>query len=408
MSPADRRTHARLHRRPARRRPDRPSGQPGRLRAAAAADRARAGRPRSASRDVQTVVRHAGVDAGRDAAPRDDRADTRRDCSSAPGPGSAYRGRRSRSSCSRSCSTGPTARVSPASAAPQLRGLLDEVKREHTVNRALMQPGARVPRSPPAARRRRRVRGLPAPTGLRPPAAPGPPPAARPRPGGLTAMTIPTFTGYDTALRGLEAEQIAIDTTGQNIDNASTPGYSRETVNLTRAPRCRCRSQSSVNSGAVNLGSGVDATTINRVRNQFLDIQYRAQNTGARQRQRDGDVAHPGPGRRSTSRERTACRRRMTSFYNDWGNLANARDQRLRRRVARRQRQVAGQPVQLALRASCSTVQSQAGTQLSDLTGLQRPARQRRQSDRQAQRRDQPAARQPARARTRSRTSATA
>ena len=38
-------------------------------------------------------------------------------------------------------------------------------------------------------------------------------------------MTIPAFTGLQSALRGLEANQAGIDTTGHNIANANTPGY---------------------------------------------------------------------------------------------------------------------------------------------------------------------------------------
>ena len=38
-------------------------------------------------------------------------------------------------------------------------------------------------------------------------------------------MTIPSYSGLNTALSGLEAAQAAIDTTGQNIANANTPGY---------------------------------------------------------------------------------------------------------------------------------------------------------------------------------------
>ena len=37
-------------------------------------------------------------------------------------------------------------------------------------------------------------------------------------------MAISSFMGLQTALRGLLAEQTAIDTTGHNIANANTPG----------------------------------------------------------------------------------------------------------------------------------------------------------------------------------------
>ncbi len=179
-------------------------------------------------------------------------------------------------------------------------------------------------------------------------------------------MTIPTFTGYDTALRGLEAEQIAIDTTGQNIDNASTPGYSRETVDLSASAPLPLQVQSSVNGGAVNLGSGVDATTINRIRNQFLDIQYRAQNTGLGNAnamvtsltQAQTSFNEPGTNGLSAA---------MTSFYNAWANLANAPTSKAAgESLVDNAKSLASQFN--SLYTQLQTVQTQAGTQLSDLT----------------------------------------
>src|SRR4249920_459979 len=92
-------------------------------------------------------------------------------------------------------------------------------------------------------------------------------------------MTIPTYMGLQTALSGLEAAQAAINTTGQNIANASTPGYSRQTVNLTERAQLTIPALSSVTGDGSQFGTGVDITSITRIRDQFLDRQYRAQNT---------------------------------------------------------------------------------------------------------------------------------
>jgi flagellar hook-associated protein 1 len=92
-------------------------------------------------------------------------------------------------------------------------------------------------------------------------------------------VTIPTYMGLQTALSGLEAAQAAIDTTGQNISNASTPGYSRQEVDLTERTALTIPSLSSFTGQGSQLGTGVDITTITRVRDTFLDSQYRAQNT---------------------------------------------------------------------------------------------------------------------------------
>jgi flagellar hook-associated protein 1 len=92
-------------------------------------------------------------------------------------------------------------------------------------------------------------------------------------------VPIPSYTGLQTALSGLQAAQAAIDTTGQNIANANTPGYSRQTVNLTERNALTIPSLSSITSNGEQLGTGVDITNISRIRDQFLDAQYRAQNS---------------------------------------------------------------------------------------------------------------------------------
>ena len=85
--------------------------------------------------------------------------------------------------------------------------------------------------------------------------------------------------GLQTALSGLEAAQAAINTTGQNISNANTPGYSRQQVVLTERSALTIPSVSAYNGHGIQLGTGADITNITRLRNQFLDGQYRAQNT---------------------------------------------------------------------------------------------------------------------------------
>ena len=91
-------------------------------------------------------------------------------------------------------------------------------------------------------------------------------------------MPIPSYNGLQTALSGLEAAQAAIDTTGQNIANANTPGYSRQRVVQTENNPLTIPALS-ITGQSVQVGTGVDITTISRIRDQFLDSQYRSQNT---------------------------------------------------------------------------------------------------------------------------------
>ena len=101
-------------------------------------------------------------------------------------------------------------------------------------------------------------------------------------------MPISSFYGLQTSLRGLLAQQRLLDTTGHNIANASTQGYSRQKVNLAASPALQVPTQGSINPTG-HLGSGVDVTGYVRVRDQFLDTQYRAQNTGLQEQKARAD-----------------------------------------------------------------------------------------------------------------------
>ena len=73
--------------------------------------------------------------------------------------------------------------------------------------------------------------------------------------------------GLEIGRRALQAQQAAINTTGNNIANANTPGFSRRQVNLEHAiPH--------VNQG---IGTGADAATVVRQRSSFVDAQARVQ-----------------------------------------------------------------------------------------------------------------------------------
>ena len=76
------------------------------------------------------------------------------------------------------------------------------------------------------------------------------------------------FLTMNTAKSGLFAQQQAVSTTGHNIANANTEGYSRQRVELITTPGHRIP-----NVGMV--GTGVDISTIARVRDSYLDVQIR-------------------------------------------------------------------------------------------------------------------------------------
>lgn len=83
-----------------------------------------------------------------------------------------------------------------------------------------------------------------------------------------------TFHNLEVAKRGLYAQQTAISTTGHNIANANTIGYSRQTVNFAASKPMEMPAMNrSVAPG--QLGTGVDFNSIHRIREAFLDQQYR-------------------------------------------------------------------------------------------------------------------------------------
>ena len=72
-------------------------------------------------------------------------------------------------------------------------------------------------------------------------------------------------------LTGLQAHQTALATTGNNVSNTNTPGYSRQDVVFDSA--------NSQLTGAGYVGSGVTVTTIRRLNEEFINSQLRSDTT---------------------------------------------------------------------------------------------------------------------------------
>jgi flagellar hook-associated protein 1 FlgK len=96
-------------------------------------------------------------------------------------------------------------------------------------------------------------------------------------------MSIPAFTGLNTALRGVQAQQAALDVVAHNIANVETPGYSRQEAVFTASPSLNLGAGAKADGTGAQLGTGVQVATYRRLRDDFLDLQYRAQNMAAGQ-----------------------------------------------------------------------------------------------------------------------------
>ena len=89
--------------------------------------------------------------------------------------------------------------------------------------------------------------------------------------------------GINIGMTALQAQRQGLDTTGQNIANANTEGYSRQRVRLTAlgAP-----TRPAFFSQFVSSGSGVQVDGIDRASDRFLQIrsltEHAAGHTGGR------------------------------------------------------------------------------------------------------------------------------
>lgn len=79
-------------------------------------------------------------------------------------------------------------------------------------------------------------------------------------------------------IRGIYVNQTALNTTGHNIVNADTEGYSRQSVNVITT---KSEGRSSVY-GNLSVGTGAEVQSVTRSRDIFADVQYRDEKSTAK------------------------------------------------------------------------------------------------------------------------------
>ena len=126
-----------------------------------------------------------------------------------------------------------------------------------------------------------------------------------------------TFAGLNTMVRGIFSNQLSLDTTGHNITNASTEGYSRQSVNLAAT---RGQNVGSIY-GEVIVGTGVDSTSILRARNVYADKQYWSETSQQKYfttQQTNYDKVEAI----FDDSKNTGLKNAITEFYNAWNDLS--------------------------------------------------------------------------------------
>src|ERR1700754_2879254 len=136
-------------------------------------------------------------------------------------------------------------------------------------------------------------------------------------------MPISSFMGLQTSLRGLIAHQQALNTPGHNIANANTVGYSRQEAVLAAMNALVVPANSVTTGAGAQLGTGVDVLAVRRIRDTFLDVQWRGENMQL------GSAAT-----KSNSLEQVelafaepfpdGINNRLGRFWDAWSDLANA------------------------------------------------------------------------------------
>ncbi|HEV3001122.1 MAG TPA: flagellar basal body rod C-terminal domain-containing protein [Solirubrobacteraceae bacterium] len=135
-------------------------------------------------------------------------------------------------------------------------------------------------------------------------------------------MNVSSFMGLQTALRGLLAQQRGLDVTAHNLANANTVGYTRQEAALVASTPLSL-SAGALSSGAgAFLGTGVEVEAYRRLRDTFLDVQYRGQamtlaghETTARSLSGiEAGLNEPGDG---------GIAALLGQFWSAWGDVAN-------------------------------------------------------------------------------------
>jgi len=95
---------------------------------------------------------------------------------------------------------------------------------------------------------------------------------------------LSSFLGIEIAKKALFASQRAQQTVSHNISNANTPGYSRQRVMLEST-------YTAYGMGSIyQLGTGVKISDINRIRDDFTDMQFRNENSSLGQWNIQSDI----------------------------------------------------------------------------------------------------------------------
>jgi flagellar hook-associated protein 1 len=171
-----------------------------------------------------------------------------------------------------------------------------------------------------------------------------------------------TFFGLNTAMSGVMTQQQALNTVTHNLTNASTPGYSRQRVSMAAQLAFPAPALNTA-VGAGQIGTGVVATAVNRLRDQFADLSYRSGQSDVGQFQARSDalsaidtsIDEPGD---------TGITHLMSAFWASWQTLSTQPESAATREAARQAGQSLAQGFH-DLNAQLTSAQGQADQRIA-------------------------------------------
>jgi flagellar hook-associated protein FlgK len=130
---------------------------------------------------------------------------------------------------------------------------------------------------------------------------------------------VSTFSGLNTASTALWAAQRGMDVTGQNIANVNTDGYSRQRVEQQSVGG---NAVPAIHSVSTQVGQGVDADTVIRIRDAFLEgrAQTERANSARLAAESEGLTAVENALREPGT---SGLQSMLTSMWDGWGDVAN-------------------------------------------------------------------------------------
>ena len=129
-----------------------------------------------------------------------------------------------------------------------------------------------------------------------------------------------TFSVLNTAASALAAQQRAVDVTGQNIANVNTDGYSRQRVDMQSIGG---NIQPAIWSISSQVGQGVDADQVIRIRDAFLEAQAQSEHSKVASLTEQNDaLGQIEQGFQEPSS--TGIQSQLTDMWSGWSDIANA------------------------------------------------------------------------------------